>query len=161
MSSRDLNDCVPRLAEAAIKIVEDYNKMFLLEKAILKPICTLRLTSEQLALFKIGRIVEMVNGIPVVKKVFKGKTVTQIDGVTKPSKHNPIPTQPLSRAVDFGVFIGGKYITDTKYYEPLLELARKYNLRSGWDFRDSGLSIVEIKKKTSWFKDPPHCEVRD
>ena len=160
MSSRDPKDCVPELADLIPKIVADYNAIFLLEKAVLRPICTLRLASEQFALFKIGREIEMVDGVPVVKSVNKGKTVTQIDGITKFSKHNATPTQPLSRAVDFGVFIGGKYITDTKYYEPLLDLAKKYGLRSGWDFRDSGLSIPELKKKTAWFKDPPHIETK-
>lgn len=160
MSSRDLKDCVPELAEAAMRIIEDYNAAHLLEKAVLKPICTLRLTSEQLALFKIGRVIEMVDGVPVVKSVDKRKVVTYIDGITKPSKHNPIPEQPLSRAVDFGVFIGGKYITDTKYYEPILDLARKHGVRSGWDFKDSGLTIAELKKK-AWFKDPPHIETKD
>lgn len=160
MSSRDLKDCIPELAEAAIHIMEDYNAEFLAQKISIKPICTLRLTSEQLTLFNIGRVIEMVNGIPIVKSVDKRKVVTYIDGITKPSNHNPLPNQPLSRAVDFGAFCAGKYLTDTKYYEPLLELCRKYGLRSGWDFRASGRSIDLIKKDKKIFKDPPHCEIK-
>jgi hypothetical protein len=147
------------LANKIELIVKEYNETFFQDKVIIKPICTLRLASEQLALFKIGRVVEMVNGIPVVKSVDNRKIVTKLDGIVKRSKHNPTPTQPLSRACDIGAFCGGKYLTDTKYYEPLLTLARKHNLISGWDFGQTGLTMAELKKKKG-FKDAPHLEIK-
>lgn len=159
MPSRDLADCVPEFAHKIELIIKEYNETYFHDKAIIKPICTLRTAAEQLACFKVGRVVEMVNGIPVVKSINPKKIITKLDGIMKVSKHNPTVTQPLSRAVDFGVFIGGKYITDNDYYEPLLTLARKYDLISGWDFKQSGLSIAELKKKKI-FKDPPHIEMK-
>ncbi len=159
MPSRDLNDCVPELAQKIELIIKEYNEMFFHEKAIMKPICTLRTAAEQLACFKVGRVIEMVNGIPVVKSVNPKKIITKLDGIVKRSKHNPTITQPLARAVDVGIFIGGKYITNIAYYEPLLELTRKHSLVSGWDFGQTGLPLAELKKLKT-FKDAPHIETK-
>ena len=159
MASRNILDAVPELQEKNLKIIEDYSAFFVGQGFILKPICVLRSCSEQFELFKKGRVVNLVNGLPVVVSENPRLFVTKIDGITKYSKHNPTPLQPLSRAIDYGVFKDGHYITDDQYYEPLLDLARKYNLRSGWDFNNTGLPI-EQAKKIKEFKDPPHCEIR-
>lgn len=159
MASRKISDCVPELQEKIPLIVQEYNETYLQDNIIIKPICTLRSTAEQLSLFKIGRVVEMVNGIPVVKSVDNRKIVTKLDGITKLSRHNPTPKQPLSRAVDFGVFCGGKYLTEIKYYEPLLELARKHGLISGLDFGQTGKPLTWLKNLRG-FKDAPHMETK-
>lgn len=159
MSSRLLTDCVPKLAEAGKLICDDYNLQFAPDGLTCKPICTLRSTAEQLALFKKGRVVRMVDGLPVVDSENPEFIVTKLDGITKTSMHNPISTEPLSRAIDFGIFRDGKYITDDKYYEPLLGLANKYNLISGWDFGNTGDSIAKLKKNKK-FKDPPHVQIK-
>lgn len=89
-----------------------------------RPICTLRSAEEQHELWIQGR------GKP-------GSIVTWIDGITKIGAHNPIPGKPpLSRAIDIGVFIDGKYMTKSVYYLPFRVLAKKYGLKSGWDFGD-------------------------
>jgi hypothetical protein len=160
MASRSLLDCVPELVTASPLICNDYNALFVSQGFTLKPICTLRSSAEQLELFKHGRVVKMVNGVPVVVSVRSKLIVTKIDGITQFSKHNPTPLQPLSRAIDFGVFKGGSYITDDQYYEPLLDLARHYGLRSGWDFTNTGLPI-EKAKRLKVFIDPPHVEVKE
>lgn len=160
MSSRLLADCVDQLALAAKAIIDDYNVIMSIEQLTLRPICTLRTAEEQLEAFKKGRKIEMVDGKPVVIEEHKGLVITYLDGITKVSKHNPTKEYPLSRAVDFGVFSKeGKYLTDNQYYKPLLDLARKYGLRSGWDFKDTGLPIDKLIKMPG-FKDPPHVEIK-
>ena len=159
MSSRLITDCIPELFDINTSICTEYAALFISQGFTLKPICTLRSTAEQFELFKKGRVVNLVNGIPVVISENPRLFITKIDGITKYSKHNPTPLQPLSRAIDYGVFKDGHYITDDQYYEPLLDLARKYNLRSGWDFNNTGLPI-EQAKKIKEFKDPPHVEFK-
>lgn len=161
MSSRSLSDCVDSLSLAASYIIEDYGRMMINDGLTLRPICTLRSAAEQLEAFKKGRVIEMVDGKPIVIEEHPGLIVTKIDGITKTSKHNPTNEYPLSRAVDFGVFNkAGKYLTDNKYYEPLLDLARKYNLITGWDFKQTGLPIEKLLKIPD-FRDPPHVQLGD
>lgn len=149
MASRDLKDAVPELEEKVPLIIADYQAQFSDRNLIV--ICTLRSTAEQQTLFAKGR-----TAAPLGVRYW----VTKDDGITYPSKHNPIPGQPLSRAVDFGVIQAGRYIGDNTYYETLLDLARKYQLRSGWDFYDSGQPI-NVLKYNGKFKDPPHVEIKD
>jgi hypothetical protein len=144
MASRNLTDAVPELQQKVPVIILDYETQFV--GRILKVICTLRSTAEQQALYALGR----TDGSDHI--------VTQIDGVTKFSKHNPDPIEPKSKAVDFGVFIGGKYITNAFYYYPLLDLARKYNLVSGLDFARTGAPLQECLNRKG-FKDAPHVEI--
>lgn len=149
MASKDLKDAVPELEQKIPLIIKDYESMFPERK--LEVICSLRSTEEQQHLYAIGRTLE-----PIGRKYI----VTQKDGVTKLSKHNPTPTCKLSRAVDFGVFVGGKYITQIEYYYPLLDLARKYDLISGLDFSNTGQTL-EQRKLSKNFKDAPHIEVKE
>lgn len=136
MSSRLLTDAVIELQQKVPVIILDYETANVGRE--LKVICTLRSTEEQQALFNQGR--------------------TKVDGVHKFSKHNPWPTQPKAQAVDFGVFMNGVYITKNSYYYPLLDLARKYNLISGFDFFNTG-DTLEKCLLHSYFKDPPHIEI--
>lgn len=148
MASRDLKLCVLELQEKIPLIQEEYQKLY--PERELRIICTLRPNKEQANLFAIGRTIP-----PIGKKYW----VTQVDGITTFSKHNPDPLESLSKAVDFGVFIGGKYITNNSFYYPLLELARKHDLISGIDFGNSGKPLDELLKDKSW-KDFPHVETK-
>lgn len=148
MASRDLNLCVPELQEKIPLIIQGYQLLF--PDRELRIICTLRSSEEQQKLYAIGRT------IPPIGKKFE---VTQVDGVKVFSKHNPNPTEVLSRAVDFGVFIGGKYMTKGEYYYPLLNFARQVGLISGLDFKDTGKPLEELLKSKS-FKDAPHVQTK-
>jgi hypothetical protein len=149
MASRDLKLCVSELQEKAPLIIAEYNAQF--PERVLKVICTLRSSQEQQALYALGRTTA-----PIGKKYI----VTHVDGVKVFSKHNPDPQEPLAKAVDFGVFIGGKYIQIANMYYPLLELARKYDLISGIDFGNTGLPLeILIADKKKW-KDLPHLETK-
>lgn len=129
MASRLLTDCVPELQEKYPAIKKDYEAKF--PNTEVRIICSLRSTEEQNILWKQGRETP-------------GNIVTWIDGITKIGAHNPIPGQvPLARALDVGVFVKGKYMINSSYYTFFKELAKKYNLKSGWDFGD-----------------PPHLEIR-
>lgn len=148
MASRKLEDCVDELQQKIPLIIAEYNQTF--PERELRIICTLRSTEEQQNLYAVGRTVP-----PIGNKYI----VTTVDGVKKFSKHNPDPLEPKAKAVDFGLFIGGKYITTDEFYYPLLELARKNDLVSGLDFSETGLPLVEVLRKRG-FKDSPHVEVR-
>lgn len=135
MSSRDIKDCVPLLREFWPKLWEYYRNEFKDRELFLT--CTLRSTDEQQELYKIGR-----RGV-------KGEgVVTQIDGVKKLSKHNPLPDQPKARAFDVGVKENGKVVWNGKYFVPLAlvidYLGYKDKIKWGGDFS---------------FKDYPHFEV--
>ncbi len=147
MSDRLITDCVLELQQKIPLIIADYATQF--PGQTLGAICTLRSIAEQQADYAKGRTVAPIGA---------RYEVTTIDGVTKFSKHNPWPNQPLSQAVDFGVFINKAYMTEDSYYYPLLDLARKYSLISGLDFFNTGLPLADcLAKKT--FHDPPHVEV--
>jgi hypothetical protein len=140
MASRKIEDCVPELQEKIPLIVRDFN----LENAplVLRPICTLRDTLEQQKLWWIGRYIDKAGKI-----VTTSKKVTNIDGVNKLSNHNPTRKTNKSRAVDFGIFLDGKYLTTPSLYDKLIPLAKKYNLVSGGTW----ISL----------KDRPHMEIKD
>lgn len=148
MASRLLSDCVPELVEKIPLIIKDYEELFTDRSLIIT--CSLRSTEEQQQIYAVGR-----TKAPLGKKFY----LTQIDGIKILSFHNPTPDQPLSRAVDMGVIVGGKYITDNTFYYPLLDIARKYNLTSGLDFKNSGKPLTEILKNGE-FHDCPHLQVR-
>ena len=147
MASRLLTDCVMDLQQKVPLIILDYETQN--PGTDLKVICSLRSTAEQQLLYARGRTVA-----PFGPKY----EVTTVDGVHKFSKHNPDPIEPKAKAVDFGVFIGGKYMTQDHYYYPLLELARKYFLISGLDFHNTGQTLQQCLARPG-FKDIPHVEV--
>jgi hypothetical protein len=148
MSSRNLTDAVPELQTKVPVIISEFNSLF--PERTLFVVCTLRSTEEQQAIWKIGRETP-----PIGPKYIR----TWVDGIIRFSKHNPDPNEPLAKAVDFGVLVGGKYIDINQYYYPLLDLARKYNLTSGGDFHNTGLPLDKILQQ-SGFKDWPHIEVK-
>ena len=136
--SRDINDCVGELKEKIPKIIADYNEMFPDRKLFV--VCTLRSLEDQLKAFIEGK--------------------SQIDGVHKFGRHNAIPGKyDKSRAVDFGVMIKGKYEGNGKYYTYLLDLARKYDLVSGIDFKQTGQSAFE-RLASKDFIDSAHIELK-
>lgn len=147
VASRSLLDCVQLLQSKVPLIIADYQAQFPTRE--LRVICSLRSTIEQQQIFAIGRTVP-----PIGVRFWR----TKVDGVTKFSKHNPDPNEPLSKAVDFGVFVGGKYITTDSFYYPLLDLARKYNLISGIDFFNRGFPLEDCLSLPE-FHDVPHVEV--
>ena len=147
MPSRDLNDCVPELAQKIELIIKEYNELYPDRKLII--ICSLRSTKEQQALYAKGRT------IPPLGKRYH---VTQVDGVRVFSAHNPDPIEPKAKAVDFGVIENGKYVVKDNAYFPLLALARKYNLICGLDFANSGKPLNELLKDGK-FHDVAHVQV--
>lgn len=147
MSSRSLTDCVIELQQKVPLIILDYDTQN--PGTDIRIICSLRSTAEQQLLYSRGR-----TAAPYGPRY----EVTKVDGVFKFSKHNPDPIEPKAKAVDFGVFIGGKYMTQDHYYYPLLELARKYNLISGLDFFNTGQPLQACLDRPG-FKDLPHIEV--
>lgn len=144
MLTRNLTDAVQPLQDAAPKIAADYEAVYPSRKA--KVIGVLRTAEEQWEIFKVGRkIQENADGTYRVLSIDEHKIKTKLDGRTKFSKHLPDPIEPRSKAIDFGVFIGGKYMTDDSYYHPFQFLAHKYGLVSGGDYKGV-------------FKDWPHIE---
>lgn len=90
-----------------------------------------RSTADQQALFAIGRTT------PPIGQRYE---VTMCNGVTSKSNHQNVDPNgnPCSLAVDLFVEIDGKYMGDGSYYEPLVALALKYNLKSGLDWSRTG-----------------------
>ena len=148
MSSRNLKDAVPLLQEATPKIIRAYEELFPERNLIV--ICTLRSNAEQARLYAKGR-----TEAPIGKKYI----LTQCDGVSTFSKHNPNPKEPLAEAVDFGVVINGKYTGKDEYYYPLLDLARAQGLISGADFKNTTRSLQELLANKKEWKDWAHVEV--
>lgn len=147
MASRRIEDCVVELQEKVPLIIKDYNALF--PERSLRVICSLRSTTEQQALYAKGRTAPPLG---------KRHQVTQVDGVHTLSAHNPWPASPLAKAVDFGVFIGGVYQTKDVFYYPLLDLARKYKLVSGYDFSKTGKKLQELLADGR-FHDGPHVQI--
>lgn len=127
MPSTKLTDADPTLAAAYTMLLQDFRAETGHDLVLT---CTYRSTDEQALLYAQGRTTP-------------GPCVTQLDGTTHKSKHNVLP----SRAVDVAVLVAGKVSWDASQYEPLGDLAKKYNLIWGG----------------SWttLKDCPHLELPD
>lgn len=135
--SRDIRDCVPELREKDPLIRADFTAKY--PDLILKPICTLRSLEYQNQLWLKGRVIP-------------GKKVTNISGIyPNVGKHNPIPNQPHSRAIDYGIFRGKEYLPLAPEYDYIGELAKKYNLRWGGDWNNDGIANESLVDK-------PHVE---
>lgn len=148
MSSRDLRDAVPVLQAAVPLIIADYKMMFPNRSLIC--ISVARTAVEQFELFKVGRVIKVINGVWQVVYENPGEIITKMDGYRKKSKHITDEKTPFARAVDFGVIINGKYLggyKDIKLYEPIRDLAHKQGLIHGSDFPGK-------------FKDWPHVETQ-
>lgn len=79
-------------------------------------ICTYRSPKEQARLYAKGRFGS------------NEKQVTWVDGKIKKSKHNHMP----SRAIDFGIFDGGKYCQDEEPYWPIGAILKADGIELEW-----------------------------
>lgn len=104
--------------------------------------CVYRSPQEQFELFKQGRTMD-TSGDWIVDD--KEKIVTNVDGHKVMGAHNYSP----ARAIDVCVIDNqtGKRLWDTKWYEPLIAIAARYDLVEGGTWRS--------------IKDWPHLEVKD
>ena len=126
MASIDLQACEPKLREAFLRGRRNYEQAT--PGSILRVTCTHRTTQEQQVLYAMGR-------------TSPGRVVTQVDGVTKLSKHNAFPC----RAIDFCVTWAGKVSWDEADYMTVGPYMEREGLVWGG----------------SWptFKDYPHVEL--
>lgn len=125
MPSTRLTDCDTHLAAQYTMLLHDFRDQTGHDLLIT---CTARSTDEQARLYAQGRTTP-------------GPIVTQLDGTTKKSKHNLVP----SKAIDVAVIVGGKVSWDPVQYEPLGPLAARYGLTWGGSWKT--------------LKDYPHLEV--
>src|SRR5438105_1728110 len=104
--------------------------------------CVYRSPEEQFELFKQGRTMD-TSGEWIIQD--KEKVVTNVDGRKVKGAHNYKP----ARAIDVCVVDNqtGKRLWDEKWYQPLVEIAKKHNLVEGGTWRS--------------IKDWPHLEVPD
>ena len=139
MPSKDINDTCKAIRDVWENITNDF-----IESSpgyYLKIECSYRSPQEQFELFKQGRELGSI-GWSVVDKL---KVVTNDDGTIKKSPHNYNP----SRAIDVSVWNNqtGKVNWKTIVFSPLENIAKRYNLVWGGDFKS--------------IKDYDHLEVKD
>lgn len=130
--SRDILHCHPYLQERWPKLLELFRRETGHDLVLT---CTWRSVVEQQRLYRQGRGAE-------------GPIVTNVDGVTKKSKHNLFPARSFDLAVDVDPSEVKRKVTwEPEKYEPLVTLCPKLGLISGG----------------SWthFKDYPHVEMPD
>lgn len=102
--------------------------------------CVHRTPEEQFILFRQGRSQDLSGVWHIVDS---DKVVTNDDGKTHLSPHNYLP----ARAIDVCVVDNqtGSRLWNEKWYKPLLDIAKRYNLVEGGEWRT--------------IKDWPHLEV--
>lgn len=137
MPSTKLADCKIKLAERFFALRDEYHRDHAPNLLIVT--CTHRSAEEQQKLFQVGRVFR--GGQWVIDADPTTQIVTQIDGVTKKSRHNAVPAE----ALDVAVVVGGKVSWDPAQYAPLGPLAAKHGLVWGGDWPH--------------FKDRPHLEL--
>lgn len=122
--SRSLADAHPELVRRYLALKEDFAHQTGRE---LFETCTWRSQAEQWRLYQLGR-----SGVP------KEKIVTNIDGVTKKSRHMVYPSEAVDVCVDSDPGPGKHAIWDEKSYEPLGQLAEAHGLIWGgvWGIHD-------------------------
>lgn len=118
--------CHPTLVARVKALMQDYELLQSGAKLIVT--CAYRSPQEQYKLFQQGRSTP-------------GPIVTQLDGVTRRSRHNADPAE----AVDVAVLVSGKVSWDVSRYQSLGMLARRYGLEWGGDWPR--------------FKDYPHLQL--
>ncbi|OHE76917.1 MAG: hypothetical protein A3F67_05125 [Verrucomicrobia bacterium RIFCSPHIGHO2_12_FULL_41_10] len=128
-TTRDIRFAHKRILDVWPRLKADFGMD---TKLTLEISCTYRSPQAQNDIYQIGR-------------TKPGSIVTNIDGLTKFSKHNYFP----SLAIDVFVTMAGKVaaIWDPKVFDPLGELAEKYGLIWGGNWKD--------------FVDKPHIELPD
>lgn len=150
MATRDLSDADPKLADGFLKIKSIFEATF--PRYELRPICVYRSPDEQTAEFNAGR--------------------SRIDGVTRLSQHNVMPT----RAIDVGIFRknparlpaafidqlaeAGKFDKDllTSLYWNFSQLVQRFGFRSGNDWNDNAIPVGPDPGES--LNDPYHMELR-
>lgn len=140
MPSRDIQDAAQPIRSVWENIKNDF-----IEKSpghYLELTTVHRTPAEQFELFKKGRTMG-TDGKWVIQD--KTQVVTNVDGTTILGSHNYHP----ARAIDVAVVDNqsGKFLWDDKYYQPLGDIAKRYNLEWGGDWKS--------------FKDMPHIEIPD
>lgn len=126
MPSTRLADCAQALAQAWVDILHAYREGNPGHDLLVT--CTYRPPAEQAALYRKGRV--LVDGRWVIDDDPKTSIVTNIDGVTKSSRHNSQPAE----ALDFAVVIGGKISWDAREYHPVGVLAKARGIVWGGDW---------------------------
>jgi len=140
MPSTDINDSCKAIRDVWDNIKTDFFSV--VPGHYLNITCSYRSPEEQFELFKQGRILDISRHWVVQDK---DKVVTNCDGTIEKSAHNYNP----ARAIDVCVMDNqtGKAVWDVKWYQPLIEIAERYNLVEGGTWRA--------------IRDWPHLEVKD
>lgn len=132
LESRDLAHCHPELRRRYEALRHDF---FIETGRQLFETCTWRSSTRQQDLYRVGR-----------RGVAGEKILTQIDGVTKRSRHNYFPAQALDCCVDTDPGPGKHPVWDEAAYAPLGPLCERHGLIWGGAWQK--------------FKDYPHVEMR-
>lgn len=127
MASTRLSDCEPALQLAYTMLLHDFRESTGHDLLIT---CTHRSTAEQSLLYAKGRTAP-------------GQRVTNVDGIRTMSNHNYTP----ARAIDVAVVTQGKVSWSPVDYAPLGELAKRYSLVWGGDWKS--------------LRDYPHLELQE
>lgn len=122
--SRSLNDCHPEMARRYGLLKEAFRARFGRE---LFETCTWRSPLRQTELYQVGR-----------RGVVGEKVLTNIDGVTKKSRHMVYPSEAIDVAVDIDLGPGKHVVWDEAAYAPLGPLAGEFGLIWGgqWGIHD-------------------------
>lgn len=133
--SRDLADAHPELARRYLALREDFVRQ---TGRQLFETCTWRSPDEQARLYQIGR-----------RGVAGERTVTQIDGVTKKSRHMVYPSEAIDVCVDSDPGPGKHAVWDESAYAPLGPLAAVHGLIWGGDWRMNDYPHLELPAGTA------------
>lgn len=138
MPTKDIDDATKPIRDHWEEIKRDYFEVVPGKYLVLT--CVHRSPDEQLELYGRGRT-KGSDGKWYVQD--KAKIVTNVDGVTVLGAHNYRP----SRAIDVMVVDNttGRETWDERFYTPLHNIAKRYNLTWGGDWKS--------------IKDMPHFEV--
>ncbi len=128
--SRDLADAHPELVRRYLLLKEAFA---LRTGRSLFETCTWRSQDEQKRLYQLGR-----RGIP------GERTVTQIDGVTKKSRHMVYPSEAVDVCVDSDPGPGKHAVWDHPSYEPLGPLAAEFGLIWGGNWHMDDFPHLEL-----------------
>jgi len=128
--SRDLADCHPELARRYLALKAGFEA---LTGRQLFLTCTWRSAARQQELYRIGR-----RGLP------GEKTVTQMDGVTKRSRHMVYPSEAVDVCVDIDPGPGKHPVWDRMAYAPLGPLAAAQGLVWGGAWRMDDYPHIEL-----------------
>lgn len=127
--SRSMSDCHELLQKRYSALKKDFE---LKTGRQLFETCTWRSKAKQAKLYASGR-------------TSPGPILTQIDGVSRRSRHNVYPSEAVDVCVDIDPGPGKHPVWDAASYEPLRELAVKHKLNWGGAWKN--------------FKDLPHLEL--